>query len=162
MPVSNIAKNVAEGKASIGGLASQNQEVMDRLRAIEEAEQRVTETAIPEGKRMFIEKSVRLDRHNVRRFMVQLSPSMCHVKECNYDAALEAGYKGGWNDQQLHPEQVLPNGQTIEEALLRLLDHHKRTAHAVTNSHILTEEELQRRKSWATVPGQFLTNPARA
>src|SRR5262245_61321720 len=130
MATSNISKRVAEEKPSIGGLDSQNEEVMERLKAIEEAEKRVEETAIPEGKRMFIEKSVRLDRHNLRRYMVKLTPSMCKVKECNFDAAVEARYTG-WDDERLHPEQVLPNGQTVEEALMRLLQHHEQTAHAV-------------------------------
>ena len=161
MPTSNISKRVTEAKATVGVLDSQDQYLLERLRAIEEAEKRVTEQALPEGKRLLVEKSVRLDRHNLRRYLVELTPSMCTVKDCNYDAAVEAGYRGGWKDEHLQPSLTLPNGQTVEEAIMRLLDYHTRTAHAVTNSHIFTEEEAQRRKQWANVPGQFLTNPAR-
>lgn len=162
MPTSNISKKVAAEKPSIESLDSNTQDVMERLRAIEEAEQRVVEQAIPEGKRLLMEKGVRIDRHNVRRFLVKLTPSMCRKENCGYDAAIEAGYKNGWNDDRLHPELVLPNGQTLEEAITRLLDYHERTSHAFSNSHIITEEEALRRKQYANVPGQFLTNPARS
>ncbi len=156
-------KEAAEAKP-LEGLDPQNQDVLDRLRAIEDAEKRVVERAIPEDKKLFIEKAVRRDRHNVHRFLVKLTPSMCRKENCDYDAAKEAGYKAGWDDEQLQlrRELMLPTGQTMQEALFRLLEFHTQTAHAVTNSHILTEEEALRRKQWAAVPGQFLTNPSKA
>jgi hypothetical protein len=157
MAQSRISQLVQAEKNNLAGLDPQDQAMMDKLRLIEEAEKRVTEKAVPEGKRLMMEKSVRLDRHNVRRFLVKLTPSMCTAKDCGFDAAIEAGYRGGWNDDNLHAEQVLPNGQTVGEALARLLDYHARTAHAVSHSHILTEEEAQRRKSWGSVPQPFLT-----
>ena len=157
MGISNISKRVADEKLQITALDSKEQEMMERLRALEEAEKRIETHAVPEGKRMLMEKAVRLDRHNIRRFLVKLTPSMCTARDCGYDAAVDVGYRGGWRDDHLHPEMILPNGQTVEDRLLRLLELHGRTAHAITHSHILTEEEAQRRKDWASVPPPFLT-----
>jgi Ser-tRNA(Ala) deacylase AlaX len=107
--------------------------------------------AVDPSKRYFIMREVRIDAHNIRRFRVQLTPSMCQVRGCQYDAA---SMFGGWNKAPI--DQELPNGQTVKQKIMNLLKAHVESGHVIETSHIMSEDELAIHKNAASLPQGFL------
>jgi hypothetical protein len=108
------------------------------------------------SKRYFIQREIRVDQHNIRRYRIELTPSMCQIRGCNFDAAVECGYKNGWKEAEL--DQILPNGRTVQQVIMKRLEFHKENGHLVETSHIMSEDELNIYKRAASVPKGFLTS----
>lgn len=140
------------------GLDREERETIDLALKLDQAEARIREAAIPKDARQMILKEVRVDSLNLRRYYVELTPSMCDVRGCGFDAAIEAGATD-WNNAPIN--QLMPNGKTIGQRLVELKEYHKATAHtnASLNDHIITAEELNKRQ-WGIgqdIRGDFLT-----
>jgi hypothetical protein len=140
------------------GLDRDERDAIDLALKLDQAETRIREAAISEGDRKLILKEVRVDALNLRRYHVDLTPSMCDVRGCGFDAAKEAGATD-WNNAPT--SQVMPNGQTIGQRLIALKEYHKATAHTnqALNDHIITADELNKRQ-WGIgqdIRGDFLT-----
>jgi hypothetical protein len=134
-----------------------------KARQMAEAEERAKQDALPESKRYFLLQEIRTSPYTVVRRRVLVTPSMCTHRGCGFDAAKDVGYGGGWSDPKLNHDQSLPSGKTIGQAIMDLLEVHMINKHAIieTDAHLMTEEQLNRQKQWAGVPGAFLTNPGR-
>jgi len=156
---SNAAKR-AEGQAAIDlktGLDTDALAEMEYARKLAEAEARVEEASIPEDNRPMILQEIKVDIFNTSRRYVELTPSMCDVRNCPFDAAKEVGCTG-WSEAPV--DQPMSDGKTFGERLIQMKDYHKQTAHTIQaqNDHIITASELQRRQ-WAvgnSVKGEFL------
>lgn len=141
----------------LGGLTVEEAAAIAHQQNVILAEQKIKDEAPSESKRRFILQEVRIDNYTLLRRRVELTPSMCTHRGCAFDAAKEVGFKSGWNS--VPHDQQLPQGRTLGQAILGVLENHQAFAHALDQSHIITEDELKRQKGWAGVPGQFLTNP---
>jgi septum formation topological specificity factor MinE len=151
---SNISKRIAAEKAitpdaATGLLESQKDEIAQAL-AIAEAEARIAADALPEEKKDMILQELRADVFNIARRYVKLTPSMCDIRGCAWDAAKEIG-STDWH--AIPTDQMMPDGKTLGERLQAMLAYHKSTSHtyAAQNDHIISQEELRRRQ-WG--PGQ--------
>src|SRR5262249_10730137 len=151
---SNISKRVAAEKAdavdpTIGLMQSEKDEITQAI-ALADAEKRIEEEALPEEVKDLILQEIKIDTFTTLRRYVNLTPSMCDVRGCGWDAAKEAGSKDWYS---IPVEQVMPDGKTLGQKLIGMLKYHKATAHthASLNDHIISQEELRRRQ-WA--PGQ--------
>jgi hypothetical protein len=159
MGVSKISQLVAAEKAAtaLTGIDPQDQQAINSQRAMEQEQARLTAEKIelPKGTgKTFILQEIKVDQFNLIRRMVELTPSMCKERNCGYDAAKQAGYNAGW--ETVPQAQVLPSGKTMGDTLLGLLQYHVATAHGMSNSHIMSEEEVGQQQGWTPVPG-FLT-----
>jgi hypothetical protein len=122
---------------------------------IAEVEQQIHADAPDPNKRYFIQREVRIDQHNVRRFRVELTPSMCQVRGCSFDGAVQIGFKNGWKSAPL--DQPLSNGKTVGQKILELLELHRSNGHMIETSHIMSEDDLAIHKNAASLPKGFLT-----
>lgn len=122
---------------------------------IKELEDVQRKRAIDPSKKLFILREIRIDSHNVRRYRAELTPSMCRVRGCNFDAATAMGIKNGWKEAPL--EQMLSNGKKVKDRILDLLKVHTENGHVIETSHIMDEDELNIQKRAASLPKPFLT-----
>jgi len=139
------------------GLDADELAEMDYARKLAEAEARIKDAAISEDNRRMILQEIKVDVYNTSRRYVELTPSMCDVRNCGFDAAKEAGC-AGWSEAPV--DQPMSDGKTFGERLIQVRDYHKNTAHTVQmdNDHIITASELHRRQ-WGvgnSVKGEFL------
>lgn len=139
------------------GLDREEKESIDLALKLDQAEARIKEAALPKDTRKMILQEIQVDSNNKIRRYVELTPSMCDVRGCGFDAAKEAGAKD-WNNAPLN--QKMPNGMTIGERLIALKEYHKATAHTnqALNDHIVTADELNKRQ-WGIgqdIRGDFL------
>jgi len=139
------------------GLDAEDLAEMEYARKLAEAEARIKEQAIPEDNRLMVHQEVKIDVFNTLRRYVELTPSMCDVRNCPFDAAIEAGC-AGWSEAPV--DQPMSDGKTFGERLIEMRDYHKQTAHVVRpdDSHIITAAELHKRQ-WSvgnSVKGDFL------
>lgn len=130
---------------------------MDYARRLAEAEARIKEQSISEDNQLMILKEIKVDIFNTSRRYVKLTPSMCDLRDCGFDAALEAGCPG-WSEAPT--DQIMADGRTFGERLIQMKEYHKTTAHTVAaqTDHIITAGELRKRE-WSVgnaVKGQFL------
>lgn len=152
MATSNISKRVAAEAApdlATGLVQSQKDELAQAV-ALAEAEKRIEADAIPEGNKILIRQRIKCDQFNTLERYVELTPSMCDIRDCGWDAAREAGATD-WNNAPV--DQVMADGKTFGERLIAMKEYHKQTGHthAALNDHIVTSAELARR-AWG--PGQ--------
>ncbi len=169
MPTSNISKKVAAEKAATvnlsSGLMESEQDELRQALAIAEAEKKIKAEALPEAilsNKSLILQEIKVDNLNIIRRYAELTPSMCDVRGCGFDAAREVGKDYGITDWSNLPlDQPLPGGKTVGERTIELKDYHKATAHTLNslNDHLITEAELRRRQQGAgpVVSGAFLT-----
>ena len=145
-------------------LSNEDAEDIELMAEVKEAEEAAAADPIPEAKKgkKFILKEIHVDSKTILCRRVELTPSMCTARGCGFDAAIHfpnSPYKG-WNDV---PEDLtLRDGRTMREAVIGILQSHMDTKHGFDESHIMTEEELLRKKQESRTPGYFLTNAARA
>jgi hypothetical protein len=142
---------------TVAGLSASDQAAIQQMHAVAEAEAKAKTATIPEGKRRFILQEIPTSQFTVVRRRVELTPSMCTVRGCGFDAAKEVGFPGGW--KTINQDQPLPDGRKLGEAILGVLNVHRDTAHALETSHIISEDEMLN-KTWAGVPAPFLTAKA--
>lgn len=140
------------------GLDRNERETIDLALKLDQVEKRIQEAAIPKDTRKMILQEIQVDSVNKIRRYVELTPSMCDVRGCGFDAAKEAGATD-WNNAPVN--QLMPNGKTIGQRLIELKEYHKATAHtnASLNDHIITADELNKRQ-WGIgqdIRGEFLT-----
>lgn len=153
-----LAPGAAEKLANpLGGLSIEEAAAITAEQNLLLAQKRIEESAPSASKRKFILQEIKIDNFTLYRRRVELTPSMCTHRGCGFDAAKEAGFKAGW--ATVPQDQPLPGGRKLGEAILGVLETHLTFAHALDQSHIISEDELNRNKQWAGVPGQFLTNP---
>lgn len=141
----------------VGGLSIEEAAAIAHEQNIILTNQKIQDEAPSESKRRFILQEIKIDQFTTLRRRVELTPSMCTHRGCGFDASKEVGFKSGW--ATVPHDQKLPQGRTLGEAILGVLENHMTFAHAMDQSHIITEDEMKRQKGWAQVPGQFLTNP---
>jgi hypothetical protein len=141
------------------GIDNDDLAAIQQMQAIQEAENTVINEAISKEKLSigWIRQEKKIDQHNVRRYLVKLTPSMCKERGCGFDAAVAAQFIGGWNDVRLNKDQMLPHGKTIGQAILDILKKHQSTQHLVIDDHILSDEQVKRNKGWSGVSDHFLT-----
>ncbi len=154
MGVSNISKKVMAEKAPVvdpttGLMVSEKEEIAQTL-ALADAEKKIEAEALPSDVKDMLLQEIKLDGFNTLRRYVRLTPSMCDVRGCGWDAAKEAG-SSDWHS--IPVDQVMPDGKTLGERLQGMLAYHKATAHTYSaqNDHLISEAELRNRQ-WA--PGQ--------
>lgn len=140
------------------GLDRDERETIDLALKLDQVERRIQESAIPKDTRKMILQEIQVDSLNKIRRYVELTPSMCDVRGCGFDAAKEAGATD-WNNAPIN--QPMPNGKTIGQRLIELKEYHKATAHtnASLNDHIITADEMNKR-TWGIgqdIRGEFLT-----
>lgn len=158
MAFMNKGQNKHAAKASTPPAETTGDPEIDEIqmaKRIADAEQAIEDSAVDPSKRYFIMREIRIDAHNVHRFRVPLTPSMCQVRGCLYDSAVTIGYPKGWNEAPL--KQKLQNGMTVEEKLLQMLESHKEKGHVFEQSHIMSEDQLAIHKNAASLPKGFLT-----
>lgn len=153
MPVSNISKRLAaEASQAVDlstGLSGAEKEQIKKTVGLAEAVARIEDQAIPELNRQMIRQRIKVDMFNIIERFVELTPSMCSVPDCGFDAAREMGKDSGISDWSRLPlEYELPGGKTVAERAIELKEYHEATAHTVSerNSHIISEGELKRRQ----------------
>lgn len=151
---SNISKLVQAEKAlkpdpATGLMESEKDEIKQAL-AIADAEARMKADALPTETKDLILQEIKADVFNIVRRYVKLTPSMCDIRGCGWDAAKEIG-STDWG--AIPVEQVMPDGRTLGDKMIAMLQYHKSTAHthAAQNDHIISQDELRRRQ-WG--PGQ--------
>lgn len=140
------------------GLDREERETIDLALKLDLAEARIKEAAIPKDARKMILQEIQVDTNNRIRRYVELTPSMCDVRGCPFDAAKEAGATD-WNNAPVN--QLMPDGRTLGARLIAMVDYHKATAHThqALNDHIITADELHKRQ-WGIgqdIRGDFLT-----
>lgn len=153
MGVSNISRRVQAEAAPLvdlgtGLMQSEADEIKQAL-AIAEAAKRIEEEAIPESSRKMIRQHIKVDMFNILERFVELTPSMCSVANCGWDAAREMGKDYGITDWSRLPiEHELPGGKTVGQRAIELKEYHEATFHTLSerNSHIISEAELRRRQ----------------
>ena len=168
MPTSNISKKLAAEKALAVDLATEltgsEKDDIKLAIAIAETDKRIEENAISESNRNMIFQRIVVDMFNTVERYVELTPSMCRVRDCGWDAAKELGKDYGisdWNNLPL--EYVLPRGKTVGEVAVEKREYHEATAHTTDAlSHIITEGELRRRQEtqshvFSVPSGSYLT-----
>lgn len=154
MAISNISKKVAADRAMnvdpVSGLMEFEKDEIKQALSLDRAEKKIEAEAIPESSKKMIEQEIKIDTFTTLRRYVELTPSMCDVRGCGWDAAREMGATD-WNNAPV--DQVMPGGKTLGQRLIDMKEYHKATGHTheALNDHIITESELKRR-SWA--PGQ--------
>lgn len=79
-------------------------------------------------KRRFITRQARIDKFNVSRRRVELTPSVCDV--CAFDVAEK--YFGSWHQVPLEER----------EKIQKALEMHKKTVHTTADNLIVDEDEL--------------------
>lgn len=139
------------------GLDADSIAEMEYARKLAEAEARIKEGAIPEDNRLMVLQEIKVDMFTTHRRYVELTPSMCDVRNCSFDAAREVGC-AGWGEAPV--DQQMADGRTFGQRLIDMKEYHKATAHTIQaqNDHIITASELHRRQ-WAPgnkVKGDFL------
>lgn len=139
------------------GLDQDEREAIDLALKLDQAEARIREAAIPKDTRKMILQEIQVDSLNKLRRFVELTPSMCDVRGCGFDAAKEAGATD-WHSAPTG--QLMPSGMTIGQRLIALKEYHKATAHTnqSLNDHIVTADELAKRQ-WGIgqdIRGDFL------
>lgn len=139
------------------GLDRDERAAIDLALKLDQAEARIREAAIPKDTRKMILQEIQVDSNNKLRRFVELTPSMCDVRGCGFDAAKEAGATD-WHNAPT--AQSMPNGQTIGQRLIALKEYHRATAHTnqSLNDHIVTADELAKRQ-WGIgqdIRGDFL------
>jgi len=142
------------------GLTDEAAEAIEQSLKIQEAEKAAVADAIPEAKKKFILKEIHVDSKTILRKRVELTPSMCTSRGCGFDAAVHCGYHAGWG--AVPHNQRLPDGRTLGEAVLGVLQSHADTQHGFDDSHIMTEDQVNSQKQWSGVSPHFLTNNARS
>lgn len=140
------------------GLDQEEKQAIDLALKLDQAEAKIKEAALPKDTRKMILQEIQVDSNTKLRRYVELTPSMCEVRNCGFDAAKEAGATD-WNNAPT--AQKMPNGKTIGQRLIELKEYHKATAHTnqSLNDHILTADELNNRQ-WGIgqdIRGDFLT-----
>lgn len=139
------------------GLDDKAAREMERARRLAQAEARVTSQAIPEDDRDMVFQEIKVDIFNTKRQYVELTPSMCRVRNCPFDAAKEAGC-AGWADAPI--DQPMADGKSFGQRLTEMRDHHEATGHTVEaqESHIMKASEVNKRQWGAgnSVKGEFL------
>ena len=156
---SNAAKR-AERQNAVDlktGLDTESLAEMEYARKLAEAEARIKQEAIPEDNRLMILQEIKVDIFTTSRRYIELTPSMCDVRNCPFDAAKEVGCPD-WSGAPI--DQPMADGKTFGERLIQMKEYHKATAHTVQsqNDHIITASELHKRQ-WAvgnSVKGEFL------
>lgn len=83
------------------------------------------------GKRRFITRSKTIDKYNVKRERIELTPSVCQI--CAFDVA--AKYFGDW-----HKAPV-----TERNNLIAALQKHIEVAHPLSNASIVDEDQIPKR-----------------
>lgn len=151
--VSRISQRVQDEKAALvdlsTGLMASEKDEIKRSIAIAEAEKKIEAEAIPESSRKMIRQHIKVDMFNILERFVELTPSMCSVQNCGWDAARELGKEYGINDWNRLPiDQVQRDGRTVGQIAVEMKDRHEATAHSLNerNSHIISEAELKRRQ----------------
>src|SRR5262249_58667539 len=124
---SNISKRVAAEKAdavdpTIGLMESEKDEIAQAI-AIADAEKRIEEEALPEEVKDLILQEIKIDTFTTLRRYVSLTPSMCDVRGCGWDAAKEAGSKK-W--KSLPVDQGMAHGKTPRQKLVEQLSPHQK------------------------------------
>jgi hypothetical protein len=79
-------------------------------------------------KRKFITKEIQIDKFNVKRTKVELTPSVCDI--CAFDVA--AKHFGSWYQV---PE-------TEKEKIKKAVEEHKRVVHPLNQNLIVDEDEI--------------------
>lgn len=94
------------------------------------------------------------DTKDVIRRYTELTPSMCQMRGCGFDAIKEMGIAAGWNAAPLDT-RIDAAGTTLGEKAKEILALHVNAAHSQpTLDHIISEDDLKGRGEWA--PGQGL------
>lgn len=129
------------------GLTPGEREAMEQARQLAEAQKALEASKLPAelaDDPDMIHKEIQIDVFNKRRFYVKLTPSMCPVKNCGYDAAVEMGTPG-W--EAAPTSQVMPDGNTYGDKLIEMREYHQATAHVMnqSNDHIIKQSELNKR-----------------
>src|SRR5262249_56858613 len=127
---SNISKRVAAEKAdavdpTIGLMESEKDEIAQAI-AIADAEKRIEEEALPEEVKDLILQEIKIDTFTTLRRYVSLTPSMCDVRGCGWDAAKEAGSKN-WNS--ISVDTGMAPGQNFRQKLKDTHASHKSNTH---------------------------------
>jgi|SRR5215813_12880413 len=169
MPTTNISKKVAAERPPVVDLATglldyEKNEIKQAI-GIAEAEKRIEAEAIPENVKKMILQRIKVDDFTILERYVELTPSMCDVQDCGYDAAKEMGRENGISDWYGLPvDFVLGDGKTVGQRAIELKEYHKATKHtyASLTGHIISETELRRRQEQSHVFTEgYLTAGAR-
>ncbi len=123
------------------------------VKLVEAAEAKKKEAQLDPTKRHYIIREIRIDKHTIRRYRELLTPSMCRLRGCNYDAAKWLGF-GSWQAAPL--KEKLRTGQTVKERILEALGEHNENAHKFDQAHIISEDELIAQKAQTQRVGNFL------
>lgn len=149
--VSNISKKVQAENAPPPdlrtGLTDAERAAMEQARQLAEAEKALEASRLPAAMAEdpdLILQEIQIDVFNKARRYVRLTPSMCPVKTCGYDAAKEMN-SAGWEAAPIN--QTMPDGKTYGDKLIEMRQYHQATAHVQnqTNDHIIKQSELNKR-----------------
>ena len=96
---------------------------------------------------------------------VPITPSLCtevgsYGGGCGYDAAVECGFKGGWDS--IRENMVMPkSGLSARQHVLEILRQHKAKRHIASGqaAHVRTREEAIAARARREVPETFIENP---
>lgn len=148
--INNISQRIQAEKTLADlrtGLTDVERQAMEHARQLAEAEKALEASRLPPelaNDPDLILQEIRVDTYNLARRYVRLTPSMCRVKNCGYDAAKEMNTPG-WDGAPTH--QIMPDGKTYGDKLIEMRQYHEGTAHVAnqTNDHIIKESELGKR-----------------
>lgn len=149
--ISNISKRVqAEANAPPDlrtGLTADEREAMEQARQLAEAAKALEASKLSSelaDDPDVILQEIQIDVFTKVRRYVKLTPSMCNVKNCGYDAAKEMNTPG-WDAAPIH--QVMPDGKTYGQKLIEMREYHQATAHVINQQtdHIIKQSELNKR-----------------
>lgn len=147
----NNSKKVAAEPANLNtGLTEDERIALEQARQFAEAEKALEATRLPAEMAddpELILQEIKVDTFNTSRRYVKLTPSMCKVKTCGYDAAVAMNC-AGWDAAPIN--QVMPDGKTYGEKLIEMKEYHQATAHVMNQSdgHIIRQSELNKR-AWS-------------
>lgn len=144
------------------GIDPQEQARLALIAEVKEAEDKLIEAAEAgidvEDDTQWILREKRIDRTVTRRFRVKLTPSMCTVEGCCFDAAESLGFKNGWGAAPV--DQQFDQMRTVGDVITQALQKHVAGAHRFRSSHIMSGAELQAFKSQSVLPEGFLKKAA--
>jgi hypothetical protein len=158
MSVPKISRAVQAEKAQTEKLGatidSGDKREIETLLALKEVEEKLEAEAkaVPKDPDLILQE-IKIDRHNLKREYVKLTPSMCRHRNCGYDSAKEFKISGGWDNAPL--DMKTNNGQTVAERLVGMREFHEANAHLYQqNDHLVSSEDLKNRSNWT--PGQTM------
>ncbi|HKX29356.1 MAG TPA: hypothetical protein VJ302_16790 [Blastocatellia bacterium] len=161
MPTKKILEK-AEGQVSsaadlAAGITTEDRDRLQTIIRAQDAEQEIEANADPlkQDDDLYISVERRIDSKTLLRSRVKLTPSMCTVQGCGFDAAVHFGFKKGWAD--VPADQMFDAKRTVGDVVIDGLEKHKASKHRYASAHIVTGKELQEFKQQSQLPPGFLS-----